>query len=113
MRTLSVTGRDLDGEIVDALPALVQRVEQRLQFWLGTWFLNRHQGVNYRSDVFGQRQFIGLAQQAITDQILSFEGEVTGVDDITVELDNDTRVMTYLARVSSIYGQTSISGELG
>lgn len=111
MRTLSAS-QDIDGRIADGLEGLVQRVTQRLRFWVGTWFLNRNQGVHYRMDIFGQRQFLGIAQQAITDQILSFTGEVTGVDDVVVSLDNASRTLTYEATVSTVYGSMSITGEL-
>ena len=115
MRTLSATPPatgegpdDLDLRVVDQLEALRQRVVQRLRFRAGTWALDTRRGTD---SVLGHGITPELAGAIISRAIRDEGGdEVTDVTDVVVGLDHDTRVATYQARVSSIYGEMRLSG---
>ena len=99
---------DLDFTLVDELSSLAQRIEQRLRFWLQTWFLDTQAGLPYIPQLFGEPDDVRLAEQIITGAIESVP-EVTEVQDIIVEYHPDTRSLDYSATVHSTYGTSVIS----
>ena len=112
MRTISVTVDaagipDLDGQVVDDLESLRQRIVQRLQFGRGTWALDATRGT---VSVLGHDLTIALAQAVLVDAIRE-EGsfEVIGVPESAAQLDRETRVLRFSARVQTIYGPMDMS----
>ena len=71
--------RDLEFAVVDGLQSVVQRVETRLRFFLGTWFMNTQAGVPYIPDVLGRMADVSLAKRVIADAARGVDGvlEVT------------------------------------
>ena len=115
MRTLSVKPvfpdkpnglQDLDGLVVDGIESLRQRVAQRLRFPLGTWHLDTRRGT---PSVLGHGFPPALVASTINATIRD-EGreEITEITDERVELDQETRVLTYVSTVQSIYGPMDV-----
>ena len=118
MRTLATDNGDLVFRIIDGLDSVIARVEQRLRFFRGSWFLNTQAGVPYLEDVLGQLHDPVLAQRVIIDAI-SGVADVTGVTDFEFitgaaaqdALDNpidNPRPLLFRATVSTIYGEAEI-----
>ena len=112
-RTISVDQGDLelhrnDLVIIDGLESLRQRVVQRLGLIQGEWFLATDQGIPYIQEIY-QRPFdLGLVSTILTAAIRSVE-RVTGVSDVRVTINPDTRQFSYSATVSSTEGETEVS----
>ena len=102
---LDATGNLL---IVTGLEGLRQRVLERLLFWVGEWFLNAPDGVDYREEIFQRPISSGLAAAEISEQIRSVEG-VDNVSRVTASIDPDTRRFHYSATVHSSFGDTEVN----
>lgn len=115
MRTVSVRRAspdqpyDFDGNIVDGIESLRQRVRQAILFRLGTWFANVQRGVPY-DELIGHQTTSGLAASTITEAIIE-EGddEVKTVDDVVSSLDHNTREFSYSAHVITVYGDMPVT----
>lgn len=110
MRSLSFTDDDFDGQVVDGLESLRQRVVQRLYIWWGTWFIRMRYGTRWTQYILGTPgvDIVSIAQQEITSTILDND-EVTAVENVQVEFVSETRTLKYSADVLSIHGRMSIS----
>ena len=117
MRTLSTTPvdptnpegiNDLDNTVVDGIFSLRQRLEQRLKFSVGEWQLDDRLGTE---SVLGREYTPQLAIAVISGAIRD-EGaeEVTGVGNVTTNLERSTRQLRYIVHVDSIYGPMTITG---
>ena len=108
MRTLSFP-LELDGNgellVVEELEALRQKVNQRLSLFKGTWIIDINAGVPYLQDILKKPVDPGLAASILDNEILK-ESEVTGLGEVTTNLDPQTRLFTYTAQVFSIYSTT-------
>ena len=102
---------DLDGSLVDGLESVRQRIQQRLRFWRGTWFLDSGAGVPYLRDVLGHRRNLALATSAITAQIRTVP-DVTVVQNVTSSFDFDLRIIDYSAVVQTTFGDLSLEEQL-
>lgn len=117
MRTLSATENangtiDLDGTIVSDLEALRQRIVQAIKFQHGTWFLNIRRGIDYDL-IRGHQTTLEIAAQVLYNAILSEGGdEVIDIQTPVVELDRNTRRMTYQANIKTIYGPMDLNEPL-
>ena len=109
MKALSLTNGDLDWTVVDGIHSVAQRVLQRVQYWLGEWFLNTRSGVPYLADVFGFNQSEELIARTISDQIRAVP-DVLAVENDRVSLDPKSRRMRYSARVRTRYGVLDLAG---
>ena len=107
MKTLGMKDSDFDFSVQDELQSVVQRVIQRLRFWRGDWFIDSGQGVPYIIDVFGHNVNRELAKQAITSQIRSVP-DVVEVSDVEVTIDPRTRTLRYAAKITTLYGSTTV-----
>ena len=107
-RTFSVTVdengiADLNGEVADDLESLRQRVVQAIKHTLGEWFLNTSTGIR-RELLQGHQTTLDIAAATITAAIRNEGGsEITSISTPVVQLDHDTRKMTYKAEISTIY----------
>ena len=110
MITLGVTNGDLDGTLVDGLTSLRQRIEQRLLFPLGEWSLNPDAGT---PSLLGFRGAAQVAAAVLSDTIVDEGGEeVVDVVDVVVEQDSETRTLSYSATVLTVYGSTTLNGQV-
>ena len=109
MKTLAAQSGELQFAVVDGLEATRQRVEQRLRFLLGEWFLNTRRGIPYLQEIIGATYDEALVKQILNNEIL-LDDEVTSISDVQVSLDFRTRALRYSVSVSTIHGDMTVSG---
>lgn len=93
--------------VVSGLEDVRQRVVERLQFFLGTWFLEVDAGVPYRSEVFVRGVSAGLASALVSDHIRATPG-VTDVRDVVASINRVDREFSYTATIETPYGETTV-----
>ena len=90
------------------LEALVSKITQRLQFFLGEWFLNTTIGVPYFQHIFEKPVDPSLIVILLNDQITQ-EPDVETVDEASIEFNREQRTFSYSAVVTTIYGTAPVS----
>ena len=111
MKTLTSRNRDLVFDVSTGIDAIAQRVEQRLLLLLGEWFLNMDRGVPYLPDILGNIFDEALIRTRIAEEITKVEG-VVRIIEATVELDTETRILRYVARILTDEGMLSVDTNL-
>lgn len=101
-----VFGQGQGNFYVDNTEAVAQAVLTRLRLLTGEWFLNLAEGLPLYTDVIGRNTY-NLYDPAIKRRILGTQG-VTKITYYSSSLNADTRQLSVQARVSTIYGQTTI-----
>ena len=109
MRTLSAPDRDIRFEIVSELEAVRQRIQQRLRFWRGEWFLDATEGVPYLTDLLGDRLDTGLVESVVRDQILSIE-DVESISNL--EVVQDERSFRVGVDIQTVFGSISMETDI-
>jgi len=113
-RTLSLRDGDIhlddQGNLstVSGIEALRQKILQKLRFFQGEWFLNINEGVPYFQQIFARPIDAGLAASIFNNEILE-EEEVTGLKNVSANLDPITREFRYNAIVESVFGIINIA----
>ena len=101
---------DITGAVVDGIEALRQRIAQRLRFRRGTWVFAPRDGV---PAIIGHDVTVPIASRVVTEAIRVEGGtEIVSIDNVTVNLDPETRIFRYSASVTTIYGADSYAGAL-
>jgi len=114
MRTLSfnnITGLNVvnnDLIVITGINALKEKLEERLRFFLGEWFLDTTQGVPYLQEIFEKPVDTGLITSILTGEI-SKEEDVISVNETQALFEKDTRQFTYSATVETSFGSLSLS----
>lgn len=115
LRTLSFSpsiGLDISSDksiiILTDLDALVNKIEQRLQFFLEEWFLDTTAGVPYLQQIFTKPVDAGLIVNIISDEI-SKEKDVEQVQNASIDFDKENRNFFYTANISTVYGNATVS----
>ena len=93
---------------VTDLEGLRQKIDQKLQFFHGEWFLNATEGIPYFEEILVKPADAGLVASIFNNVILS-EAEVTGIRDVEADLDASTRTFTYRAKIETIFGDTEVT----
>jgi len=88
--------------IVDNAESLRLRVQQRLDTFLGEWFLNRNVGVPYFQIIFNNPEETAVITNIINSEILK-EDEIIRLDNVNATFDGNTETYTYNASIASIY----------
>lgn len=109
MRALGFEDGDITFQLVDRLASVQQRVQQRVRFFFGTWFLDTQRGTPYVQDVFGRQPDRQLTERAIEQQIRGVP-DVTDVTDMRVVYDFQTRTLTFEAVVHTPFGTFTATG---
>lgn len=76
-----------------------QRLQTRLRYIRGEWFLNRENGVPYFERILGKGRNVSHIRQVLAAEIKAVEG-VTSLDEIRLELDRATRALSVSFRVN-------------
>lgn len=97
--------------LVDVPAAPAQAVKTRLALAQGEWFLNKEEGTPYFPLILGMGTQ-NTYDQAIQQRILGTEG-VQSLDEYASSLDRDTRALTVVCTITTIYGQVSVITPLG
>jgi len=90
------------------LDALASKIEQRLRFFLGEWFLNTQAGIPYFQEIFEKPVDASLIVSLINADIVQ-EPDVESVQDTSIDYNRDARSFKYNANVVTIYGTSAIS----
>jgi hypothetical protein len=94
--------------VLTDLDALVNKVEQRLQFFLEEWFLDTSAGVPYLQQIFTKPVDAGLIVNLISGEI-SKEKDVTQVQNAQIEFDKENRKFIYSANITTVYGNAVVT----
>ena len=97
--------------VIDGLPALRQRVVQRLRFWQHEWFLDYADGVPYYSAVFQRPINAGLASAILVSEVMKV-AEVTRVSNVSSVLNPVSRRLAWSCTVHSAFGSTEVDFEV-
>lgn len=119
MRTFAfdkISGLGLDSNnsllIITDIEALASKITERLNFFLGEWFLNSEEGVPYFQEIF-EKPFNSSLIVSILNTEIQKEPDVTNIINSQVQFNEVTRKFSYQAEIESIYGSTTVSaGEI-
>jgi hypothetical protein len=89
----------------DVPEAVAQAVKTRLLLMEGEWFLDRNQGTPYSSRILGAGN-LQKYDLAIQEVILNTVG-VSSLVEYASDYSTETRKITVVATISTIYGRTS------
>lgn len=94
--------------VVSEVDGLAERIDQRLKLFKGKYFMDNTKGVPYLEDILVKPIDPGLAASILNAEILKESG-VLGIGSVTVDLDENTRVLSYNATVKSSFGDFEVS----
>ncbi len=109
MRSIAAPDNDIQFATVTGIQEVRQRIQERLRYWRGEWFLNSAEGLPYLTDLLGSRLDEGLVHTVIREQVLDV-ADVTGVSNI--EITESNRVFTISLDVATIFGSVNLSQTL-
>lgn len=95
-------------KIIEGIESLAENVDQRLQLFKGKYFLDITAGVPYLEEILKKPVDPGLAASILNAEILK-ESEVTGIGEVSADLDPNTRVFDYSANVQTIFGDLEVT----
>lgn len=106
---------DANGDYTVLLPFLTnspaavrQLIKTRLKLWLGEWFLDQSDGVDYEGGVLGKAK---NGEAVIKQCVLSTTG-VDGLISFSATYDGGARVLDISGVAHTIYGETPFSALL-
>ena len=114
VRTLTVVNDDLSLDengnlsVSTGLEGLRQKVIQKFRLFRGEWFLDTNAGLPYEQEILVRQVDVGLVSTMFNNTLLS-EPEITNVTEFTSNLDPNTRLFTYTARVQTIFGEMEVT----
>jgi len=88
---LDLTTNDL--QLVDGIDAVRQELQIRYRFFVGEWFLDPEEGVPYIRDVLKKAPNESQVRALLAEVARTTPG-VASVDNLTLDLDAATRVLT-------------------
>ena len=100
--------QDITGGLADGLASVMMRVNHRLAFFRGTWFLDLLSGIPHVPDVFGHQTTLQLAQRTITEAIRTVP-DVTDVTEDRLTVNNEQRHLSYYAVIHTIFGNQTVT----
>ncbi|MCK1783434.1 hypothetical protein L9Z73_03375 [Pseudomonas sp. TNT11] len=92
----------------DSPDAVAQAVSTRLKLDQGEWFLDKTEGMPWKTEVLGERT-AATRDSAVQKRILGTQGMVQ-IDSYEGVIDPETRKFTPTAEITTAYGQTTITG---
>lgn len=95
-------------KIIEGVESLAENVDQRLKLFKGKYFMDTTAGVPYLEEILKKPVDPGLAASVLNAEILK-EPEVTGIGEVTANLNPDTRVFDYRATVLNIFGELEVT----
>ena len=95
-------------KIIEGIESLAENIDQRLQLFKGHYFMDTKAGVPYFEEIIKKPVDPGLAASVLNAEILK-EPEVTGIGEVSVGLNPDTRVFNYSANVLNIFGPLEVT----
>ena len=92
----------------DVPEAVGQLVMTRLKLWRGQWFIDTEEGTPWLQQILGKRMAVEAAVRA---RVLGTQG-VTEITEFTMQINPDTRQVLVDCTIDTVYGSTSISGDI-
>lgn len=89
-------------KIITGVESLAENIDQRLKLFLGKWFMDTTAGVPYFEEILKKPVDPDLVASILNAEILK-EPEVTGITNVTADLDANTRDFSYSATVNHIF----------
>ena len=114
-RAVKLLNNDLDftgsrANEIEGKEEIAQRVGVRLKKWLGEWFLNNEEGIDYLGLIFTRDYSPERVKTEIISQVLDVEG-VTSIDDYN-QVKND-RELVVSFNLFTTDGQVEFNTRLG
>lgn len=100
---LQITDGDLSLATGDV--AIQQDLQQRLQLWLGEWFLDTTKGVPYRQQILIKNPNMDVVQSDITNTVTDTPG-IEQILDINFAFDGPRRSLAVTVSAQTSSGQT-------
>lgn len=100
---LVITNGDLS--LADGTTAIAQDWQQRLQTWLGEWFLDTSVGVPYKQQILVKNPNFDLIQADLINQTIAVPG-IQEVIDFTFNFDSAGRSLSVSISAQDSNGQT-------
>ena len=94
----------------DAPEAVEQAVRTRLLLLRGEWFLDKTEGMPWRTEVL-EKYTSRKADAAIRQRILTTPG-VTEITAYSSTLDSERRALSVAATINTLYGSTTVQATL-
>ncbi|MGA3827401.1 hypothetical protein [Pseudomonas chlororaphis] len=94
----------------DSPETVAQAVSTRLKLDQGEWFLDKTEGMPWKTQVLGERT-TATRDSAVQKRVLGTQG-VTQIASYESEFDSETRKFTPTVTIDTTYGQTTISENL-
>jgi len=99
---------NFDLSIVDGLDQIRQKLQIRLQFFYGEWYLDTTQGVKYFDEIFIKNPTLARIQSILKSVITDTPG-VNELLSMTCDLDKTKRQLSVTFTVNTIYGDLTMS----
>ena len=95
---------------INSPDAIRQSILTRLRLWLGEWFADTSDGTGWNQTILG-KQSQGLYELTLRQRVLETPGVVT-IDTFESTLDPQTRRLSVVMSVNTIYGELDVTGDL-
>lgn len=95
--------------LINTPETVAQAVKTCFELWLGEWFLDTAEGTPYMESILGKHQSV-VYQSAIRERTLGTQG-VTEIIDLVIQIDPQTRRISFTATINTLYGQTTVNSE--
>lgn len=106
-----LTIENYDLALVDKLEQINQKLQIKLKFFSGEWFLDTTQGVPFYSIVFVKNPDLDLIATTIKNEILKVDG-IKEILSYSQQLDTVNRTLSVDFEVDTIYGTTEQTVEI-
>lgn len=101
-----------DAILIDNAERVAQQIRIRLNSFLGEWFLNTAYGIPYLEYILIKNPNLTLVRSILRKQIAGVD-DVTKIESLTLELDNQTRKLTVDFECDTNYGLVTGKEVLG
>jgi hypothetical protein len=100
--------KDYQLSLVDGLDWIRQKLQIRLQFFYGEWYLDTTQGVKYFDEIFIKNPTLARIQ-SILRAVITDTPEVNELLEMQCELDNTKRQLSVKFTVNTTLGNITMS----
>ncbi|WP_312080056.1 hypothetical protein [Acinetobacter schindleri] len=101
-------GSGLNNFHIDNIDAVAQAIDTRLKLWVGEWFGDVTDGTGWSQAILGKHSQ-NLYELTLRLRVLETRG-VLGIQGFQSQLEPNTRKLTVIMNVDTVYGQTDLTG---
>jgi hypothetical protein len=101
-------GHGVNNFLIDSPEAIAQSVKTRINLWLGEWFLNYSEGLNWQKSFYG-KDTAKYSEMIIKNRMADTPG-VLSIDSFNMDLDN--RVLNISAEINTVFGKINFTSDL-